>query len=168
MLTESVSGMAMMEWRSKPEDCYIYGPQLMWREKTWWNVLMDSFLLFSRLNLLCLHSILPQIDLNACFISFISLSELPYFLFSLHFAALSHPLHWGWGSAGSCSGCGHWWQLGCWCRSWPIVSVGWPGCPSLESGYQALDVKTGGRTLYSLDNPQPMKINVVLMSVMLE
>lgn len=53
--------------------------------------------------------------------------------------ARSYPPRWGWGSVGFCSGCGRWSQCGCLCRSWPIVNGGWPGCPSLESGFQVLN-----------------------------
>lgn len=56
----------------------------------------------------------------------------------------SHLLHWGWGSGGSCWGCGRCLQLGCWCRSWLIAGEGWPGCPSLGSGCPALEENTAG------------------------
>lgn len=59
----------------------------------------------------------------------------------------SHLLHWGWGSGGSCWGCGRCLQLGCWCRSWLIAGEGWPGCPSLGSGCPALEENTAGRVL---------------------
>lgn len=60
----------------------------------------------------------------------------------------SHPLHWGWGSGGSCWGCGPCLQLGCWYRSWLIAGEGWPGCPSLGSGCPALEEDTAGTCTY--------------------